>query len=543
MFIRFKHCLNSVGPMIRIKATPLPRARLSRSIFGKEDIPSLNAFYDLLQSKTGHTTIEELMKLLAVADNQRFIQQKGDMRVPLNQIYRRVMDAKTSKLTPTQLVTIIDHASNLNILSQSDVTEMYNHVSTHFDDPDSLTMSDKCMLALWTASLWHGYPTERFHRKALRMMGKKEVHIGTLARLAWCVYQDPGTKIDPSVKARVDGLVEHYLRELDLREMIKLAQTKSNEYSVIRRLALTHISRRVSTTAELRVDNRIPSQLLTAWMLERALPENTEFVNEVVRRSVMNGVNVDAVFEAVAVLNLPVEPSKLFRSIKRDRRLSVDQITSLCLSFATLKLFDLEATAFLAGHLSEILIHHNVDYHLTSTSSLDFWKIGAWYAYVLRSASPSTVAALEDGYRDLCTRIASGMWDNQGRFVHRVERAKLPPNERAVRSIVAQSLASLGISTLSQVHIVNTPYTAPLFIPDKDMVLLLVSEDRILPSGELVGNESLKKSVIEGKGYQVRIMKVPEVEMKHVSESQDEFLAYLLREVQVDASNSTSELA
>jgi hypothetical protein len=504
---------------------------------GSSDI-SVSGFVDLVNAKRDISNIEEMIRLLALADTEKFVQQRGDLRVPLSQLFHKVLGAKAGKFSLSHLCSIVDHASSLNILTQADVNTIFSQIeSMRVDTADSFKV-DKIVLGLWGASLWHGFPTARFQNKGLAILSKQEVHLPDIARLSWCIYNDPLTKLDPGLKARVDGLVKSHLKGMSLKQLAEIGQKRLPEFSVVREQVLNEITKKITMISDLREDNRLPSQLLVAWMVQRTIPQDREFFLEVVRRCVQNRVNPDLVFEAVATLDLKdhVNMDELKKSLFRVEGWvpTVDQLSSLCHSFSTLGLFDLESTSFLARHLTEVLVNQNPVYHSDRHSVLNYWKIGAWYAAVVAQGSESTTAALQDGFRDLCTRIASGMWDNSGRFVRKVARTKIPPNERAIRSVVSQSLASLGIPTLSQIHIVNTPFIVPLLIPDKDVVLSLIPDEQVLESGEVVGQENLVKEIMESRGYQVRLLKVSEVESRHASESQDEFLAFLIRVIQSD---------
>jgi hypothetical protein len=156
-------------------------------------------------------------------------------------------------------------------------------------------------------------------------------------------------------------------------------------------------------------------------------------------------------------------------------------------------------------------------------------KVGAWYAYVLSAGSEGTVAAITDAYKELSSKIASQMWEPTGAYVQTAAN-RMDPTERTLRTVVSQSLASLGISSHPNAHIVNTPYVASLLLPDRDVALFFTSDS--LSDGRLVGQTRLMASLVEKRGYRVRLLPTAEWERKFAAESQDEFLASLLKLIQ-----------
>ena len=212
---------------------------------------------------------------------------------------------------------------------------------------------------------------------------------------------------------------------------------------------------------------------------------------------------------------------------------SLDQLATLSLSFASLGLDDIESMSFIANHLDQCLVARNPRYAYSANFSDRFWKIGVWYTYVSLAAPETARAALTDAHRELTQRIASGMWDHQGAFVKKDSvGSKLTPAERSMRNVISQNLASLGISALPHVHIVNTPYIADLFLPDRDLAIAFVAERDLLSDGRIAGQTALMQRLVDGKGYRLRLLRVADWERKYLEESQEEFIASLLGTIQ-----------
>jgi hypothetical protein len=115
------------------------------------------------------------------------------------------------------------------------------------------------------------------------------------------------------------------------------------------------------------------------------------------------------------------------------------------------------------------------------------------------------------------------MWDNQGRFVRKeLKASRLAPTDRTMRKVILESLTSLGITAMRNVHVVNTPFVAPMFLPDSDLVILFDGSDC-----------EVMRSVIEARGYHIAVLETSEWERKYMEQSQDDFLANLLSAIQL----------
>jgi len=523
MFFRF-HYLRSGQAAVRARAV------------GRAQTPGDGAFKmfnsqklkELIEKRKYAGSISEVLRLLATADQENFLLDRAMLRSPLADMVKRILSQREESFDASSLTGVIDHASSLNVLSQNQVTEAFKVVRA--SEPSSEW--EKACLALWSASLWHGFPAVKFHSMCLRLLSGENLRWSSAVRLAWCVLNDPVTKMDPSLVLKVETIIKSSLEEKSLKELAELANSKlySAESSVVRKAALEAIASRATSEAVVKEDNRIPSQLLCAWTEQRTMPEDTEFFGKVLNQCVRTGLNVHVLFEAVSTLNLgaKVDMQLLKRAVfgKISWKPSLEQQTSLCLSFAALGFNDLESTSFLAHHLNEILIKRNPDYHLPERLS-QLWKVGVWYSFVTATANETTAAAFLDTYRELSKKIASGMWDSQGDFVAKETRP--PPNVRAIRTVISQGLSSLGIANLQNVHVINTPYTASLLLPDREMVIALVDEKDVLThSNEFIGEIQTMKNVVQAKGLSCKLLRVTEWEQSHASSTQDEFLASLL---------------
>ena len=368
----------------------------------------------------------------------------------------------------------------------------------------------------------------------MSLLNRESLDWPVLTRLAWCVYNDAATKTDPSAKARLDAVVSSRLSSMNLIELANLTKSQeSPEFSVMCRFVLDAIAERAQSIEALSQDRRLPALLVTAWTHQRYIPADSALFSATFARAVKIGINPDAVFEAAAVLRSPINVHLLKSKLMGidQYKPSMNQLSSLCLSFATLGLSDIESTSFLARHLHECLVSRNRAYHVEADSRRNLHKVGAWYAHVLASGSAATVAALTDAYKELSSSIASEMWEQKGRFVI-ASSERLDPAERAVRTVIAQSLASLGINSVPHAHIVNTPYVASLLLPDRDIALMLVSD--VLSDGRFVGPTKLMETILVARGYHVRLMNTSEWEQRYTSESQDEFLGSLLKLIQIE---------
>ena len=540
MLLRFCFNLDAAPAGVRlIQASDRvrPKSR-STTVNNRMDV---DKFAHIIANPKQLGKLEDIVRLVSLADNEKVTVQRPDLEAPLRQIVKGVFTNpdKLKDLSVGQLGTLIDRAANLSILQPSYIRSAYIRARSEEDNADRITKRDKTMMSLWAASLWHGFPTECFHDDCLKLLNKDGHFLPSLIRLSWCIKNDPWTKLQPSLRAKMHTLIRSKIGNFSLQDLARLCQDESAEFSVVREVALELISTRATSMDAVKEDARLPSLLLAAWTGQRLRPADDEFFRQVVDRCVQCKQNPALVFDAIATFGLKemVDLESLKSGLFRlpDWNPSHDKLASLCLSFAALGLVDIESTSFLARHLHEVLVKNSPRYHSDGAKTdVQLWKVGAWYSTVMIKGAESTVSALHDNYRDLCTKIASEMWDMSGACVRKDFREHVSPSERAMKSIVSQSLNSLGIPTLSQSHIVNTPYVAGIFIPDKDMVLWSTRDEYFLSDGQLVGQELLVKDLVEAKGYSVKMLRISELENMHAQFSQDEFLAALLKIVQLN---------
>ena len=504
---------------------------------------------DLVDRKKYAGSIQEVTRLLATADQESFVLDRAMLRSSLSDMVKRILSQREESFTAGTLTSLIDRASSLSVLGAGQVSEAYKLVREGYGacswekgNGPALLEWEKAGLALWSASLWHGYPTGRFHKLCLNILSRETPRWSVAVRLAWCVLNDPVTKMDPALVSRMEGIINEHLVEKSLKELAEVANSKlySSESSIVRKFALLAIAQRATSAAALKEDNRIPSQLLSAWTEQRSMPENEDLFGQALAQCVRTGVNPHLLLEAVSTLDLSrkVDMKVLRRTVfgKQTWKPSLEQLCSLSLSFSCLGFNDLEATSFLSHHLNEVLINRNPAYHAPAGeagTAAEIWKIGVWYSFLTATAGETTTsAAFLDSYRELSKKIASGMWDDQGEFVVPKQGGGIAPNHRAIKSVLSQSLSSLGISNLHNVHLVNTPFSATLCLPDRDVVLILVDEKDVTSAGGFIGPIKTMKTILDAKGLKCKLLSVTHWEQLHASLSQDDFLASLLRLIQ-----------
>ena len=536
--------ISAAASVVRVRATP---ASAASGITPREPAKlTASRLGELIVRGTDSASIKGALKLLATADRGEFQVDRPRFRRDLAQLVHQVIHKNLKAFNPVDMVEFVDHASNLNALTKEDVNFMTRMVKTRLtNQAESNTLRsagwEECALSLWAASLWRGFPSDQFPALCLSLLSNGDLPWRTLTRLAWCVKNDRATKSDPSVFARLSEALESHLSGLSLHQLSELSTAKapaSGEYGVGRKAVLDMIARKATTREAIKEDNRIPSQLLSAWTEQRVVPSDPQFFADVLARCIKATLQPHAVLECVATLGYPNElmgVADIKRCVRNagDWVPSLDQLATLSLSFASLGLDDIESMSFIANHLDQCLVARNPRYAYSANFSDRFWKIGVWYTYVSLAAPETARAALTDAHRELTQRIASGMWDHQGAFVRKDSvGSKLTPAERSMRNVISQNLASLGISALPHVHIVNTPYIADLFLPDRDLAIAFVAERDLLSDGRVAGQTALMQRLVEGKGYRLRLLRVADWERKYLEESQEEFIASLLGTIQ-----------
>ena len=278
-------------------------------------------------------------------------------------------------------------------------------------------------------------------------------------------------------------------------------------------------------------------RLVEAWAEMRVVPPSASVLEAVLNLGIKSGsVSADRVMHCLAILDYPKmttdwDPQILKDLVFRDMdwKPTLRQIATLCGSFPVLGLYDLESALFISRHLDRIV----KDTCLQGPEMTELWQIGFWYSHMQHNASGTTISAINDAFRPLMTKIASNMWDKQGAFVKREDMRKVDPTERAMRTVVQDSLSSLGISTMKNVHLVNTPFVVPIYLQDRDTGIFFVREgEDILSDGRLTGIMATAGGVAEAYGSRIRIFNVSEYERAFNELSKDDFMEKLLRDIQ-----------
>ena len=494
-------------------------------------------------------SISGSLRLLATANKEMYASSRSSIRPVAAAMVRNVVKSNLEEFKPIYLTNFVNQSSNIGALGKESLESASRRVRAKLNNLGSVCEADTedrmrerdewaaCALSLWVASLAQGVSTTNVHAVGLSGLDIVKPDLATLARLSWCIYNDSMTRGDPSIRARVDEMIERHISILSLKDLVELLHTESsqNEFEIVERAVQQRIAQAVTSETDLKGNNKIASQLLRAWTDQRMIPENIELFQSVVSRCLRQRMFPSIVFECLAVLNYPkMNPAwdaGALRSalVSSEHCPGMTQLNSLALSFASLGFDDIESVSFLASHLQAALVEKNPKYAFPSDWESGLWKIGAWYCTLLASENQMTLAAVMDSYKELVTRIASGMWDAQGEFVTKESRQNIPPPERSLRTAIAQSLSSLGIANMQGIHIVNTPYVAHLFLPDRQMAVQFISQTRdVLSDNRLVGSVGVMQRVIASRKVKVRVVNVEEWEQKFLNESQQEFLASLL---------------
>lgn len=485
-------------------------------------------FRDMVLQKSRNPSIADCLGLLATATDSTLISDRSVFRDALSAIVRKVTDDQLGKFDAESLTRFIDGASDMNVLSVNQVNAIFRMVKSRNvnQDPANIHRGDKwekCVLSLWAASLWHGFPTSQYHELCLALLKQEGLKWSMIARLAWCVENDAVTKSDPSITNRADELLESRLSNMSLPHLADLATLRiprEDEYSVARAKVLEKISSELTTVDKLTLDDRIPLQLLSAWLSGVSTPPNREFYDTTIALCINNRKNLHLMLDVLAKMGMPesLDVASVRSVVTENWNPSGDQLTSMCMSFAALGFNDVQSTYFMARQIELALQNPS-----SGIRSENLWKIGAWFSYLQLTASESTLGALNDAFKDLTATIASGMWDNQGRFVRKeLKASRLAPADRSMRKVILESLISLGITAMRNIHVVNTPFVAPMFLPDSDLVIVFDPSDC-----------EVMRAFIEARGYHIRVLETSEWERKYMEQSQDDFLANLLSAIQL----------
>jgi hypothetical protein len=500
---------------------------------------------NLIAQKGYITSVPESLRILSVVEGGNFHDDKPMILQAVKRMMNSVLSKNADNFGAKYLSRFIDHCSNLGIVDGKAIDDSIARYNT-FRNSTPREDRAKCALSIWSACLWNGIDSRRVSEIVLKdilesiMSSPDAPDWHLISRLSWCILNDATTKHDPAITGRMTDYIKNKLGTLDLKQIAELVRNNiSKENTVVRKLALQRIIGQVGQAdfdpSQLSTDPRIPISLLRAWTEERIVPNDLKVFDLVVNRSTKSVTCPDLIADSLATLNYPElnstwDPMTIKRMVINSTWIpDLNQISNLCGSFAILGIADLESVSFLANHLHQAIIEKNSRYKICD----DLWKIGMWYSFLQTNASQWTLAAIHDAYKELTVFIASGMWENNGAFVRYQDVKKLPPNERSIRTVVSGSLNSLGITNLKNRHIVNTPFTAHLFLPDRDVAILFVRQgEDILSDGRFVGSVKLAQDMIESRGINVKVFRVEEYEKAFNELRNDDFMDMLLSDIQ-----------
>jgi len=499
----------------------------------------------MLSTKNFKLSVPECLRVLELAQEQHFEESRSTLKPSLSRLAQSATSGNTNGFGAKYLTRFLDHCSDLDILSPKMIKNIQIRLQELIESQTAPVDIHKCALALWSASLWHGVPTTSIRNTIMPTMYsemmEQPVDWSIVNRLSWCIHNDPETKYDPSLIDRITAYISTELSPLSLKDIAELIRHNSKETGIVRKHALQRIISTVeSPEFDLEIlseDPRISIAILRAWAEERIVPSNMNVFEHVLNRCMRSGAgSPDIICHSLATIgflemNPNWDPRVLKQLVVNTQWIpTVSQLSSLCGSFAALGLADMESTAYLANHLHNALVLKDTRYRKTDES---LWEIGVWYSFIQMAASESTMAAVHDAYRTLTVNIASGMWDNRGLFVRKDDLKNIPPTERAIRTVVNESLHSLGITTIQNVHVVNTPFTAHLFLPDRDVAIIFVRKgEDILSDGRFTGTVRLAEHIISQRGMSVRVLNIEEYENSFNELTQDDFMDMLLRDIQ-----------
>ena len=540
------NCRN-IAVTVRARGETLLSPKRVKLIIPDSIIASLDFFKSMNHEKL-HKAFPKALNILEQVNSTNFRGDKGFLSTELSRICSDVLEHGASDVGPVSLSRMVSDCSSLGILDKKMVRLCTDRIRSLTAGKTSYSENlVKCCLVLWSVSLWNGLNTNRVVE--IMMSGIVNSLFENppsdwliLGRLAWCIESDPLTRYDPSLKARLSAIITERVAPLTVMEMCSMLRNDSAEFIPIKKSIYERLIAAVEQDPEGLLVSRatdVPCRVLEAWSEMRLTPPSLELIKRIVNRCTRpGGASVDRVLHCLCVLNYPRLDSTLdthrlkeFLFSLPEWKPNLNQVSTLCAAFPVLGLLDIESTTFLAGQLNRVLGDSTTKF--SPSDSRVMWQIGFWYAHLQRSASETTLAAINDIFRPLMVRIASNMWDKQGLFVRREDPHSLHPAERAVRTIVNDSLLSLGISAMKNVHIVNTPFVMPLYLQERNLGILFVREgDQVLSDGRYIGTVETMKSVIESHGLQVRILNVAEYDRAFDELSSDNFMEKLLRDIQ-----------
>lgn len=495
-----------------------------------------------------HINVPNTLNILERVNDPTFRGNRDLLSGDLSRMCLDMLERSMSEVSPSQLSKLITNCASLGIFDKKIVRMCTDRLRAL--TANNTSMSEdlmKCCLTLWSACLWNGLNTHRIVEIMLSgvmnsLLENPPDDWLILSRLSWCIQNDSLTRFDPSLKSRISLSITEKVAPLTIVELCAMLRNDSPEFTIIKKCIYERLIAAVEVEPEQLLGSRntdVPCRLLEAWAEMRLSPPSLELLKKIVNRCTRpGGASVDRILHCLSVLNYPELDNtldqnrlKAFLFALPEWKPSLNQVATLCAAFPVLGLMDMESNSFLSGHLNRVL--GDSTSKLSASDSEASWQIGFWYSHLQRSASETTLAALNDIFRPLMVKIASNMWDKQGLFVRKEDSKSLHPTERAVRTIVHESLSSLGITALKNIHIVNTPFVMPLYLQDRNMGIVFVREgDQVLSDGRFIGTVGAMKNVIGSHGSQIRIFDVADYDRAFNELSSEDFMEKLLRDIQ-----------
>ena len=501
---------------------------------------------ELINKNQRSLNVPNILHILDKASSTTFRGDVSAITGDIARLCRLTLSKDISSFGPVYLMRFINNCSSLGIADKDIIRKCVDRLQEFSTQPLSEEFI-KCALAVWASSIWNGVPSKQVV-EVLRphvfdsLLENPPNDWMILARFSWCLSNDPSTRYDPSLKSRMEAIISQRIEPLTVVDLCNMLRSDSIEFTHVKRAIYERLVAELERSGEeiLSVKgHEVAPRILEAWAEMRIVPPSSDIFRKVVNKCTRSGgSSADRVAHCLAVMDYPtMDPTWDPLVIKRlvlsvpDWKPTLNQVATLCGAFPVFGLTDLESASFIAGHLNRVL--NSRSQTLTPVESKAIWQVGLWYAHLQHTASETTLAAINDAFRPLMTRIASNMWEKQGLFVKREDPNCIDPTERAIRTVVSESLSSLGISSLRNIHLVNTPFVAPLYLQDRNMGLFFAREgDHILTDCRPTGSLRVMKNVIESYSSHVRILNVSEYEQAFNQLSKDDFMEKILRDTQ-----------
>lgn len=434
-------------------------------------------------------SISQSIHLLEIANKPLYVSDQSIFKRAAIIMVKKVCQTHLSEFNSTYLYSFVHLASSLGVLDRETSQYIARYVRSKTSDVASWEL---CAISIWVSYLWAGLPTDEISVFCLPMVDKLTDE-NAISRLSWCIHKDSLTRSDPALCARVEAATRRVFGHLSLPELVSRVETAS---SPILKISLYAII--AEHSSESVCDPGIAACMVDACADTLRVP----------LASVVSLAEGRMNLASLTILN--IAPT-LVAKMEKD-------LPSRALAGAVLGLNDL---VFVSELISALDIHQ-IDPN-------ELWKIGAWYCDIVLGGDAVLARAIQNRYPELCTEIASGMWDNAGKFVCKEQR--IPPAERAVRSAICKSLTAMGIHNMQNIQIVNTPYVGHVFLPSHK---LLIQFAEPLSNGQPTGPTQLMKRIVERRDLKIRILNIDEWEKKFLQQSQEEFYSSLLAVINLE---------